>query len=209
MAERRRTFGPVVLVGLASAGLAALAGNRTWATFDQASEAGTGSAAYQSTIGVSLSTWPEAPLVSALAFVVLAAWGVLLVTRGRFRRGVAVLAMLASIGMLVAAAVAFASTAGDLVDTFDQFGVEGRVDRTAWPFVAIIAGLVSVAATVAAVRLTPGWPEMGSRYDAPGGGPPPTEETGLDLWKALDEGRDPTLPKTLPKTLPREPRTDP
>ena len=209
MAERRRTFGPVVLVGLASAGLAALAGNRTWATFDQASDAGTGSAAtadgYRSTIGVSLSTWPEAPLVSALAFVVLAAWGVLLVTRGRFRRGVAVLAVLASVGMLVAAAVAFASTAGDLVDTFEQFGLEGRVDRTSWPFVALIAGLVSVAATLAAVRLTPGWPEMGSRYDPPGAGPPPDEQTGLDLWKALDEGRDPTLPKTLP----RERRTDP
>jgi uncharacterized membrane protein (TIGR02234 family) len=196
MAEPRRTFGPVVLVGLASAGLAALAGNRTWATFDQASDGASGSP-----IGVSLSTWPEAPLVSALAFVVLAAWGVLLVTRGRFRRGVAVLAVLASVGMLVAAAVVFASTAGDLVDAFDQVGVEGRVNRTSWPFVALVAGLVSVAATVAAVRLAPGWPEMGSRYDAPGAAPPPNEQTGIDLWKALDEGRDPTLP--------REPRTDP
>ena len=38
----------------------------------------------------------------------------------------------------------------------------------------------------------PGWPAMGSRYDAPAARAerpaPPTQ----DLWRALDEGRDPT-----------------
>ena len=45
----------------------------------------------------------------------------------------------------------------------------------------------------------PEWPEMGTRYDAPGSAVPapatpaePDERTGLDLWKAMDEGRDPT-----------------
>ena len=50
-----------------------------------------------------------------------------------------------------------------------------------------------------AVRLVSSWPEMGSRYDAPGTQDPattrattsePTREQ--DLWQALDEGRDPT-----------------
>jgi hypothetical protein len=35
---------------------------------------------------------------------------------------------------------------------------------------------------------------MGSRFDAPGAAPPPQEETSLDLWRAMDDGRDPTLP---------------
>ena len=50
-------------------------------------------------------------------------------------------------------------------------------------------------------RLAPGWPEMGSRYDAPSGGGAARGEaarareaprTDLDTWRALDEGRDPT-----------------
>ena len=44
----------------------------------------------------------------------------------------------------------------------------------------------------------PGWPEMGRRYDAPAdataerAAPLPEEQENLDLWKAMDEGRDPT-----------------
>ena len=54
------------------------------------------------------------------------------------------------------------------------------------------------ASTVAAVRLVPGWPEMGRRYDAPADAAPaapekaPEEQENLDLWKAMDEGHDPT-----------------
>jgi hypothetical protein len=37
---------------------------------------------------------------------------------------------------------------------------------------------------------------MGRRYDAPAGQEPPAkapeEQENLDLWKAMDEGRDPT-----------------
>jgi hypothetical protein len=36
---------------------------------------------------------------------------------------------------------------------------------------------------------------MGTRYDAPGSGRderPPEDRTSLDLWKSMDEGRDPT-----------------
>ena len=46
MADARRTFGPVVLVGLASAGLAAVAGNRAWVEWSGRNE-GQGSAVEQ------------------------------------------------------------------------------------------------------------------------------------------------------------------
>ena len=50
-------------------------------------------------------------------------------------------------------------------------------------------------AAAAAVRYAPAWPEMGSRYEAPVGAPATTAEDAdgnLDLWKAMDEGHDPT-----------------
>ncbi len=197
MAERR-TFAPVVMVGLASAGLAALAGSRAWVGFDVVEDSDSGSGAYSSTIGITLDALPEAPLAAALGYVVLASWGVLLVTRGRFRRAVALLAGLASAGMVVAAVVAFTTTPDSLRDTFADLEVPIDVHRTAWPWVGLAASLVALVATGLAWRLTPGWPEMGSRYDAPGPAPPSRDETGLDLWRALDEGRDPTLPERRP-----------
>ena len=198
MAEARRTFAPVVLAGLASGGLAALAGSRAWATFDQQPDTSAGAGAYSSSLTLTLSRLPEAPLVTALALVVLACWGVLLVTRRRFRRAVAVLGLLASLGTLAGAVVAFATTPADLRDTFSAARVSVDVGRPAWPYLGVVASLVSVLATAAAVRFVPGWPEMGSRYDAPGTAPEPREETSLDLWRALDDGRDPTLPDRRP-----------
>ena len=139
MADPRRTFAPVVLLGLASAGLAALAGSRAWVDFDVVEDSDSGSGAYSSTIGITLDALPAAPLVAALALVVLASWGVLLVTRGRFRRGVALLAVVASAGMLAAAGVAFATTPDSLRDTFADLQVPIDVHRTAWPWVGLAA----------------------------------------------------------------------
>ena len=33
---------------------------------------------------------------------------------------------------------------------------------------------------------------MGNRYDAPGAGPVDDPQSNLEMWKAIDEGRDPT-----------------
>ena len=66
---------------------------------------------------------------------------------------------------------------------------------TGWFWTAAVASVVAVVPAALAVRLVPTWPEMGSRYDAPvaaGSPAPETVETDLDLWHALDEGRDPT-----------------
>ncbi len=40
--------------------------------------------------------------------------------------------------------------------------------------------------------LVPSWPEMGDKYDRPTGPPAEQADDDLALWKALDEGRDPT-----------------
>ena len=62
--------------------------------------------------------------------------------------------------------------------------------RTGWYWVAVgRAPSLAVAAPCSPWRRCRRWPEMGSRYDAPGSTPDrPDEETSLDLWRALDDG---------------------
>ena len=71
-------------------------------------------------------------------------------------------------------------------------------------------GLSRWSRRVVAVRLVPAWPEMGSAVRRPGAhaaAPPASEpaETEQELWKALDEGRDPTdRPSPEPVGPPRD-----
>jgi uncharacterized membrane protein (TIGR02234 family) len=187
----RRTFGPVVVLGLAGAGLAALAGHQPWANGTAPGGLGELTAAQEA---------GRVPAATALALVVLACWGVLLVTRGAVRRVVAVLALLASVGLVVAVVVGFGSAPDGVRDAYQDLGVaDPDVSRSGWFWAAALGSVLSVAATFLAVRLAPAWPEMGRRYDAPAGQAPeapaakaPEEQENLDLWKAMDEGRDPT-----------------
>ena len=196
---RRRTFGPVVLVGLAAAGLAAVAGSRPWVAGESGGVRSTDGGALGSAL--SMDSVAESPLAAALALVVLACWGVLLVTRGRFRRAIAVLALVAALGLAAATVEAYFNLPDALAASLlEVSGIDTVSTRlTAWYAVGLLAAVANVAATVAAVRFVRHWPEMGTRYDAPAGtrttaedaaDEPPTEN--IDIWKALDEGRDPT-----------------
>jgi uncharacterized membrane protein (TIGR02234 family) len=190
MADRRRTFGPVVLLGLAAGALAAVGGEKPAADArgDAARAAAGGFVTYDAHL----------PLVTALGLVVLACWGVVLVTRGWFRRAVAGLGAVAGVGAVVAAVVAYSQVPDQLRAELAQVGVtDAAVGHTAWYWATLAGAVLSVAATALAVAWTPAWPEMGSRYDAPGPAAPlpatpPEEQSSLDLWKAMDEGRDPT-----------------
>jgi hypothetical protein len=182
--RRRRTFGPVVLVGLATAGLTAIAGHKPWLGFDAGTVVGPGSELNR-------------PEVESVALVVLAAWGVLLVTRGKVRRAIALLAAVAALaaaGLAVHGLLEHGSST-TAVSSF-SFRSVVHLHRTAWGFLALGGALVSAVAALAAFRLAPGWPEMGRKYDAPAGGPTPAlpleEQSSLDVWKAFDAGHDPT-----------------
>jgi len=187
--RRRRGFAATVVAGLASAALTAVAANQTWAT----AEAEEGQFAFST-----LTEAPQVPLVLTLALVVLAAWGVLLVTRGVVRRSVAVLGALASVGALVATVAGRWTLEDSFERDFADQGATALVSFGGWWWVAVVAGaLTAVTALLAAVNVGR-WPEMGTRYDAPGttGDAPketPVEEqTNIDLWKSMDEGHDPT-----------------
>ncbi|WP_028658782.1 Trp biosynthesis-associated membrane protein [Nocardioides insulae] len=198
MAERsrRRTFGPVVLLGLAGGGLAALAGTKAWA------EPVSGPNADSTALDLAqlAGTVPgDVPLAGALGLVALASWGVILVTRGLVRRLVAGLAALASLGVLATVVDAWLTLPDEVVDASAAVGAAGiEADWTLWIWAALVGGLVGLLAAVAAVRLAPDWPEMGRKYDAPAAAAaaaptiPVEERHSLDLWKALDQGDDPT-----------------
>jgi len=194
MAEPRRTFGPVVASGLAAAVLAAVAGRQPWAHGSAPGGFGELSATVEA---------GRVPIAGALSLVVLACWGVLLVTRGPVRRVVSVLAVLAALGLAAAVVVGFSTAPDNVRAAYRDLGVaKPDVGLGGWYWVAVVATVLTLVTTIAAVRLVPGWPEMGRRYDAPAAPPPAPgseqpvpaveEQENLDLWKALDEGRDPT-----------------
>ncbi|WP_374455223.1 Trp biosynthesis-associated membrane protein [Nocardioides sp.] len=199
--RRRGSFGPVVLLGLLAGTLAAVAGGKSWVAgssgaFDTASD---DNQAMVSTLAANGAS--ESPLALALALVVLACWGVVLVTRGRFRRAVTVLALVAALGLVVVTVEAFWSLPAKLGDALQELSGADTVSTgfTGWYAAALVGAVLCVVTTLAAVRLVPSWPEMGTKYDAPtsggdveraDGGDVPTEN--IDIWKALDEGRDPT-----------------
>ncbi|CUR58845.1 conserved membrane hypothetical protein [metagenome] len=207
--RRRSSFGPVVLVGLVVATLGAIAGGKPWVA-GRSGAFDTAAADNQAMVStLSANGAGESPLALALALVVLACWGVLLVTRGRFRRAVAVLALVAALGLVAATVEAWWSLPTKLGDALQQLSGADTVTTsfTGWYYAALAAAVLCVVTTLAAVRLVPSWPEMGTKYDAPSaardtsgasaggttvGSADAVPAENIDIWKALDEGRDPT-----------------
>jgi len=187
MAERQRdrSFAPTVLAGLAGSALAAVASARDWAT-------ATGDAAGVA-VQASVKGSSSAPLVIALALLGLACWGVLLVLRGRVRRVFAVLGVVVSAGVVAATLVALGRVRDDAVAAVlarGATGTGGDTSLTAWYVVTVAAGLLATAALAVAVVRCAHWTAMGSRYDAPAARPAAVGDQ--DLWRAIDEGHDPT-----------------
>lgn len=186
MKASRKTFGPVLGIGVAAAALAAVAAAKPWAVLGK-------------TDAHAAARWvaegAEVPLASALALAALASWGAILVTRGRLRRGVAMVGTVIALGSLATACVEFGRAPSALRQAAEQslgFSLVAAPQLSGWFWVALIADTVLVVALAIAVRDIPSWPTMSSRYDAPERPQPSRNETTLDVWKALDRGEDPT-----------------
>lgn len=182
--NRRKSFAPVVLVGLIAAALAAVASSKSWALLDT----NTGQAWMKSS--------GELPLASALSIAALASWGAILVARGAWRRWIALVGLVLALGSFVTAIVGYSKAPDNVRDAaINWLGAvaHGSPHLTGWYWAALIADLFVVVALIVAVRDAPQWPAMSSRYDSPA-----TEKragsvtTSLDTWKAMDEGEDPT-----------------
>ena len=189
MSEPRRTFVPVLLLGLGSTVLTTVASGRTWLEYTQRDPRVLEPVVPGGDAG-------QMPLATALGLVLLACWGVLLVTRRLVRRLVAVLGLACAVGVVavVVAAWFLLPDQRPEPDALPAGAAMAGLRWTAWYWTAAAGSLGSLVAAVLAVRRVRHWPEMGSRYDAPGAAErsEPEEASSLDLWKAMDEGRDPT-----------------
>ncbi|HEX7716281.1 MAG TPA: Trp biosynthesis-associated membrane protein [Marmoricola sp.] len=185
MAEpsRRRGFGVTVLGGLVTAALCAVASAKPWYALS-GDRPVTGVPESQTRI--------DMPLALALALVVLAGWGALLVSRGIVRRACATVAVAAAVGVVACVVTAPFTLPDDLRSGLPASSVEPGVGATGWFVTAAIVSVLSTLVLVEAWRRAPSWPTMGTRYDAPATRSAQVDDT--DLWKALDEGRDPTSP---------------
>lgn len=196
----RRPFWRVVGVGLGGSAVAALASSRPWVIQSGAHSVVTDSAF----TGTEDSA--RSPVALAVALVLLAAWGVLLVTRGAVRRAFAVIATLAAAALVVAVVAGHQQLPGQLRDSFVRPGGSAPVAGfSGWFWVAGGCAVLALAAGVTAVLFSPRWPEMSRAYDAPtgpasaaGGTTPPGEAqrdeelSNRRLWDQLSEGHDPT-----------------
>lgn len=185
----RRGIVSVVGPAVALSALAAFASTKDWLTIE------TGQALI-STSAVSELAGGSA-LASSLIWVLLASWGAVLVTRGRGRRISALLGAAASLGAVLAIGqwlVTAPDTAGTTL--VDAGSAGSDVGVSLWPWITLVGCIGATAMTVIALRSMASWPEMGQRYDAPRSPRTSTAPTDLtspsDVWKAIDEGRDPT-----------------
>lgn len=139
-------------------------------------------------------------LPSALALVSLASGVAVFAVRGAARAVVGGLVVLAGLGTAAAAGLGAGDTAALDSDAARKLGLTGvtaeHVGHTAWPWVALLGGLLLAVAGLLTIRQGKAWPSMGARYDAPTARRAATaaKSTGTpaDLWKALDRGEDPT-----------------
>jgi uncharacterized membrane protein (TIGR02234 family) len=199
MADRRGLI--VALVGgLAAGGLALLGASRPWATVEIVA-AGVPRSTVE-TAGTSAVPW-----VGALTLVILAGALAIIPTGPAARRAIGAIVLLAAVGAAVGTLFAGPAIddalAGELAQSPASGGVDDEAmvdtaDHPAWRWLTLGASVAGAGIGLLVATRGQHWPTMGSRFDAPtrGGGADGAGSDGsddADLWKAMDEGRDPTV----------------
>ena len=188
----RRLYGPSVLAGIVVGGFAFFAAGRVWGTTEV-------SASGLPSDTVTVTGTEALPVVGALALVIVAGSIAVLAASARFRR---IVGVVLTITGLVGAVLAFlyGDPVLDALDTAvkespaftgsnspDVFGMTG------WPIAAASAFILATILGIVVMKYGRQWPTMGRKYDAPAARTPVEDpKSEADLWKALDEGRDPT-----------------
>lgn len=195
----RRSYAPVLLVGLVAAGAVALAVSRTWVT-------ATAAPAGLPRITATVSGAEIEPLVAALGFVLLAGTAAVIASRGLGRR---LVGMVLVASACLAVVLTVTSGSGDAQPAaraaLSARGWSGGPYDTAtsvWWWVACAGSAVCVLVGLAVTWAAGVWPVMGDRYASPGAASESAVDaartndaddlTEAQLWRALDEGHDPT-----------------
>ncbi len=196
-----RALALAVAGGLVGGGLALLGASRPWARTDVAAEG-------FPRVAVQVLGTEAVPVVGAAALVAVTGFLALLPTSGPLRRSIAALVVLAAGGVLIGTLSAGPAVSdaldGELLATASTQGSDvpalaASAERTWWRWLCLAGGALCLAAGSWSVLRGHTWAVMGSRYDAPAADPGRSARTtgerteDVDLWRALDDGRDPTL----------------
>jgi uncharacterized membrane protein (TIGR02234 family) len=180
-----------LLTGVLGGGLVAVAAAKPWAT-------ATIGAQGLPELPVSVDGADAVPLVAALGLVMLAGAASLAATRNQGRRLAGLLLVMAAVVVgwqTLAAGPAITDAMRE--QTVGSVGSAAVPDAngTAWRWLTLVGAGLSLAAGLAAVSKGPDWPAMGSRYDAPTSArsKSPDVREDVDVWRAIDEGEDPTV----------------
>ncbi|WP_145906615.1 TIGR02234 family membrane protein [Kitasatospora viridis] len=186
-AADRRSLAVMLLLIVLGAVLVLWAVGRTWASGKVSGL----------DVGATGSDITGAP--GALALVGLASAVAVFAVRGVGRVVLGLLVVLAGAGTALAAGLGAGDSAAIDADAAKKLGLTGvtaeQVSHSAWPWLAVLGGVLLALAGLLTVLRGRGWPSMGARYEAPTAkrAPAPKDAgTPADLWKALDRGEDPT-----------------
>jgi hypothetical protein len=181
---QRNLLGPSVLVLLALGGGTLLAVRAEWAS-------ATASAAGFPEVDLSVSGVDVVPGAVGLAVLVMAAAAGVLAAGPRLRRVIGALVAVAGvIGTVLAART------GPALETakqraIDEAAVSGAVvdwNGSAAQALTVACFVLVAAGGLLIAWLGPRWATMGRKYEAPAA----REPDASDLWKAMDDGVDPT-----------------
>lgn len=187
----RRLYAPVVVGTLAAGGLAFFAASRTWAHVRIATDG-------LPSDSVDVTGADAQPLVSALALVVVTAALAVLAASPRVRRvvgGFTVLIALTAAVVVLLGGSSLDNAVDHAIEASPAYTGSGDRDFTtsAWKYVTVLAFVIAALLGGITAKLGASWPTMSSRYDAPAARPAVTApQSDAEMWKALDEGRDPT-----------------
>ncbi len=191
----RRGYATVLTLGLVGSLMTVLGTARPWAS----AAAGTRGLP---AIHVSVTGTDLEPACGALGLALLAAFGAVLATRGWVRRGLGAAIVLGSIVVLILAATAPADPTHALAAELSAKGWTGGgfgSGTEPWRWIVVAGAAAAGVAGAGVARFGGSWVSMGARYDAPAAATRATQPdqaadvlTEAEVWKAIDQGRDPT-----------------
>jgi uncharacterized membrane protein (TIGR02234 family) len=141
---------------------------------------------------LSVSGHDVEPSLSALGIAMLALAAAILASNGLMRRVVGVVVVLVAASAVAVAIVGRAHVSAALEN--GEVGAKGIAVHAAangWWVVALVGGLVALAAGLLTTFRSGSWGGMGAKYDAPAA-PKPARDPAAVAWDALDRGEDPT-----------------
>ncbi len=197
MVDRRaRGYAVTLVVGLAAATGAVVGLARPWI-------AATATQPGLPDLETTVTGAEIAPLAGALGFVMLAAFGAVIATRGVIRRALGGLILVCAVVVAVST-LALPDATGQVESGLSAVGWAGGPYETSarpWRWVTLAAAVLCGVAGAAVAAVGHRWATMGSRYDAPtskqssrssAGSVAGEDMSEADVWREIDEGRDPT-----------------